>query len=193
MKQTTQELSAQIAALTNEFNFKGMVEDMLPNIETLAFLTGHDKESKRLVAKCKNVSEFKTVLSLFPATNTNTVIGTATDKYYCDLNTPYKVNIDNPCSPSQYHSFSVKIGYISNDIDVQCELPIETIAPFTTTGERGITDSEHHYFIGRSYRELNNMRVRQYNFLADQINWYGGDKTLKNASIANDIVNHLTK
>lgn len=190
---TPTELQSQIEKLTNEFNFKQMISQVLPDIKTLAFLTGHNNDKKRLIATCKNPTEFKTVLSLFPATNKHTVIGTERDSYYVDLPTPFNIKIDNPASPNQWHSFAVKISYISNDIDIQCELPIACINDYVRTDERAITDSEYHYFTGYSHQKLTQMRVRQYNFKSTQISWYGGDKTLTNADMANNIVSELIK
>ncbi len=193
MTTTTQktELELQIEKLTNEHNFKQLIKETIPFIDTLAYLTGHDNDKKRLVARCKDTNEFKNVLSSFPATNENTVIGTARDSYFADLKTPFKVNINNPASPNSYNSFSVEISYMSNDIDVQCTLPIDCIKDYTSTGERTITDSEYHYFTGVSMERLRRMNVRNYNFNSTQISWYGGDKTLKNADVANEIVNSL--
>lgn len=165
----------------------------MPNIKTLAFLTGHNKENKRLCATCKDANEFKEVLAAYPATNDKQVIGTASDKYFCTLNSPFLVRIDNPAAPNQYNNFSVKISYQSNDIDMQIEMPINCISDFVRVSDRNITDSEHHYFIGCSYKELHSMKVRQYVFKADQISWYGGDKTLKDETSIKEIIDNLLK
>ncbi len=187
------DLQAKINALTIEHNFKNEIAETLPNINTLAFLGGHDNGQKRLVAKCKTIDEFNQVLDKYKPTNENTVIGMASDKFYAQLQTPFRINIDNPSRPNQYDIFKVTFSYTSNDIDVQIELPIETIIDFTTISQRNITDSEYHYFIGYSHSELRNMRVRCYNFKGEQINFYGGSKTLLSVDSINEIITHLTK
>jgi len=192
MKQT-KELDKKIAALRMEHEFKGMVADVIPGIDTLAYLTGHENDKKRILAKCKTPDEFKAVLAAFPATNSNTIIGTASDKYYADLATPYRLDIDNPARPNQWHNFAITIAYTSGEIDIKIELPIQFVADYVTTGERGVTDSEYHYFTGSSYQELRKMRVRAYNFKANQMGWYGGNKTLLDVSEIGHIISHLNK
>lgn len=186
------ELESKIKALTVEFNFKNEIAESLPNIEILAFLSGIEDNQKRLVAKCKTIDQFNEVFEKYAPTNENTVIGTATDKFYSNLQTPFRLNIDNPCKPNQWNYFKLSISYTSNDIDVEITLPIETISDFTTIGQRTITDSEYHYFTGISQIKLHQMRVRCFSFKGDQINFYSGSKTLNNVDSINQIIKHLT-
>lgn len=193
MKTTKEtELESKIKALTVEYSFKQDIAESLPNIETLAFLGGIKDNRKRLVAKCKTIGEFNEVFEKYAPTNENTVIGTATDKFHSNLQTPFRLNIDNPCKPNQWNYFKLSISYTSNDIDVEITLPIETILEFTTIGQRTITDTEYHYFTGISQSKLCQMRVRCFSFKGDQINFYGGSKTLNNVDSINQIIKHLT-
>lgn len=185
-------LDVKIQQITAEFNFKNEVKEKLPTIKTLAFLTGRDGFSPRIICSCKNKEEFKEVLKAYPSTNEKQIIGTASDKYYHELHTPYKITIDNPANPNQYNYFEVKIYYKSNKVDVTINLPIAFISDFVTIGERNITESEYHYFIGYSHNQLHSLKVRHYNFKGGkQINWYGGDKTLTDEKLINEIIESL--
>lgn len=191
MKQT-KELDKKIAALRMEHEFKGMVADVIPGIDTLAYLTGHENDKKRILAKCKTPDEFKAVLAAYPATNEQTTIGTATDKYHTVLNSPFRVDIENPARCNTYSPFLYKIGWQSGDIEMSVEMPIEAAPDFCRRIDRNISDSEYHYFIGVSETKLRSMRVPAYTFNGNCISWYGGNKTLTSESETNDFIEFLT-
>lgn len=191
------ELNKQIEKLKNEDKLKTSTKRKLGKIEHLAYLTGHDDEQARICPRCKNPGELKAVLSAFPPTNKETVIGTATDKYYKVLKTPYNMRINNPCQPSNSYNFELQISYDSKGKDISITIPIEFVQDFVRPNQRHITNSEYHYFTGHSMNELRNMRVRCFLFLNplndEIISWYGGDQTLLKVSEINKIIAHLTK
>lgn len=187
-------LDKKIKALKLEEAFKTKVKKELKKIDHLAFMTGHEDDEPRLVARCKDFKEALLVLKLYPPTNKKTVIGTAGDSYFATLKTPFHVKLDNPCSPSIHHSFQLELSYESNKVDVQIELSIDLFMDFVNCGERNITDSEYHYFTGVDYGRLRSMKVMCYNFKADKvINWYGGDKSLLDEQEIQKIIDSLMK
>jgi len=185
------DLQEKIATLTKKYELESKMADKLGSIKHMALLSWKDKE--RVIINPANIEEFKEVLNIFPATNKNTVIGTATDKYYKQLKTPFRIDIENPPVINSVQNYEVHIKYDSNGTDVQIELPISFIEGFTITGDRNITDCEYHYFIGHSRKELTNIRVRCYGFKGEQMGWFGGNKTLLSESVTGEIIKHLTK
>lgn len=187
-------LSKKIAALKLEDAFKTKVKKALKKIEHLAFMTGHEDDEPRLVARCKDFKEALIVLKAFAPTNKETVIGTATDSYYATLKTPFSVKIDNPPVINSSQKFQIELDYMSGKVSVQIELPIDLFADFVTRGERSITDSEYHYFIGYDYNKLRAIKVMCYKFNSDKvINWYGGDKTLLDEGTIQKMIDHIMK
>lgn len=166
---------------------------LMGNIEHLSIVhEWKNKNTFRIVARCKDAEEFKQVLRTLPPTNENTTIGTATDKYYKLLNSPFRTDIENPAQAGNYSKHLIKFSYQSGKYDIQIELPISFVSDFVTATERPITDSEYHYFIGYSHNELRNLRVRSYRFnCMEEMGWYGGNKTLLRETEINKIINFL--
>jgi hypothetical protein len=185
-------LQEQIAKLTAKHELNEFAKSVLGDMDFLAFLSFDDQ--KRIVVKAKDKDEFKKVFELFPPTNEKQIIGTATDKFHTTLNVPFRMGIDNPASPNQWYYHTLKVRYSSNEFDVEITLPIAFIEGFTNTSERNISDSEYHYFIGYSDKQLRELRVRKYNFKSGkQISWYGGDVTNTNETEIMQIIEHLTQ
>ncbi len=190
------ELEKQIEALKLEHEHKTTTSEKLGDIKHLAYLSEwKDKTSYVVNADCKNMEEAKKVLTEYKPTNKNTVIGTASDKYYKDLKTPFKVTIKNPPVQNSAQAYELKISYESDKHDVTITMPIEYIKDMVKTEERHITSSEYHYFIGMSHERLRTHRVRCYKFvnvLNDEvINWYGGDQTLCKVKLIETIINRI--
>lgn len=193
MKQTQTipaELQAKFEKETKEYYHKQAAAEALPGIKVLAYLGL--KDTPRISVDAKDTGEFKAVLKAYPATNEQTTIGTATDKHYSVLNTPFRVDIENPASCTQYSPFLYKISWVSGDIDLSVSIPIETAPDFCRRIEREIYNSEHHYFTGVSMNKLHNMRVPAYTFNAPCVSWYGGNKTLNHEGEIENIIEHLT-
>lgn len=191
MKQTNipAELQTKFEKEIKEFNFKQAAAATLPGIDILAYLGYKDKF--HISARCKNLAEFRVVLSAYPATNKQTTIGTAGDSSFAVLNTPFRVDIDNPARPSNTFPFCYKISWESGDTEISISIPIELAPDFSRRIDRGIYDSEYHYFIGTPYSKLKSMRVTAYTFNGSVINWYGGNKTLKSESEIFDFINFI--
>lgn len=189
MTHTNNKLQEEIAALTAKYEFEEFVKSKLPNLKTMAFVN-----RKRILVEVENKDQFKEVLAVFPTTNTITKIGSASSDID-PIQSPYRIDIDNPCSPNSFSKFKVQVSYQSDDTEIQVELPIEVIKDWVTTSKRKITDSEYHYFIGYSHNELRKKEVMCYVFPypTKQISWYGGNKTLQSEEIISEIIDSLNK
>lgn len=119
-----------------------------------------------------------------------------------DIINPYKVDLESNINRGVCMRFET---YLINDFMVWVKININNVLPsylidkYTSPYHRNITDSEHHYFTGRSYKELNKIRIQARNWRGYQLSWYGGGKTLlshdKNevySSVLDDFINELT-
>lgn len=183
------DLQLQIAELTAKHELETFAQNMFPSLKVLSILSNN---KKRFVITAENSEHFNEIISKLPPTNPTTTIGYAS-KEPTLLNTPFRIDLDNPCKTSEYSKFKLKIDYISNDIHVDIELPIELIKEWVYATNRNITDCEYHYFTGSSMVELRKIKVRCYAFnTPSQISWFGGNKTLTEESVINEIISHLT-
>lgn len=189
MTHTKPSLQEQIAELTAKHELQEYADNLLPALDKMTILSSG---KKRIIVRAKTIDEFKQAFSALPPTNHTTLIGSATSKEKV-LNVPYRVDIDNPASPNQYHNFKFEITYRSNNIEVNIEMPIGFINEFTSRSDRNVSDSEYHYFTGVSEQKLRTMKVMCYNFKGAQISWYGGNKTLTDENTINEIIHHLSK
>lgn len=186
----TTTLDQKIENLRKEHSFKEYVSEAIKGYKYLAFLHDGKGYDKRLVVKCPTLADAKNIIKTFPVTNKTHTVGNE-DKL---IKSPFRVNIDNPATQSQHSNFTIEISYISNDIGVQLEMPIDIFSKFVTAGYRKVYDSEYHYFIGYSHEKLYKLRVRKYNFNApndEQINWYGGNVTLIKESKIKEIIDYI--
>lgn len=189
MKNNTK-LQQEIAELTAKHELKEYADTLFPALDKLTLLGV--RSQKKIIIKAKNKDEFKQVINTLIPTNTTTTIGSATSKEK-ELNSPFRLDIENPCAPNSYSIFKIEIKYTSNDIDVEIKLPIDEVNQFVVIGQRGVTDSEYHYFTGTSHAKLRKMQVRAYSFKSEQIGWYGGDKTLIDETEIENIISFLSK
>lgn len=181
-------LQDKIAELTAKHEHEEYTNNLFPDYKTLAILHGN---KKRIVVQQADKAAFIDIISKLPPTNKTQEINSASGKERT-LSTPFKINIENPCTTSQWTRHEVHISYISNNIEVEIELPIENIKNYITSGTRNITDSEYHYFPGYGLEKLKRMQVLAYSFIAEQMSWYGGNKTLLNENAINDIIAFLS-
>lgn len=182
-------LKQQIFELTAKHTFEQFAESISCGVKHNACI------SKRnfISFDCKTIYEVKQLLSTLSPTNKTSVIGTATDKFYKTIDSPYKITIDNPASTNQYNWFSLRIQFELNDIDIWINVPLNLITFYNFVRiTRNITDSEYHYFIGMSNKQLREMKVTAYNFNNNYVvNFYGGSKTLFCGIEANNIINGI--
>lgn len=182
IKENQEKLAQELRELETEQYFSGLFPDE-------KFTVYRDNS---VTFEPKNVESIKNILQTLQPSNINTRIGFAGKEDYI-INSPYGLNLKNPCSPNSWNYFHVKIQYTCNEHEISIQIPVELLKGFLTNSMRKIDDSEHHYFTGVSMKDLRNMTVFSYSFNKDQISWYGGDKTLKDVDEINSIVEFLIK
>jgi hypothetical protein len=184
---STKSLQQELALTTAKFELKEFASSKLGSIKHNAYLSGHDDEGKTISIDAETIQEAAKVLILCPPTNSTTTIGSAT-KHKAILNTPFRIDIDNPCTPNQYRNFTIGVHYTSTDIEVRLSVPITDLVQFMVAGERHVSDSEYHYFSGYTHQQLSKLKVRCYSFNGPQINWYGGSKTATSETLISEII-----
>lgn len=132
----------------------------------------------RVVFKFSTIDEIIDFIVKHPPTNKQTILGFA-GKQDRIIESPFRLQIQNKANPSEYFKNEVKVEYKLSDIRVELTVPSEN-CEFLNRTSRHITDSEYVHFIGRSVRELQNIKVLSYEFKNSSkvIKWYGGDITL---------------
>lgn len=182
-------LEQKIELLKADDSWKKQVKNDFPKIEHLAFMSYLDK--KRAIFTCKTLQEASEVLNKYLATETEHKIDVSGKTGFKTINSPYRIDITNPAKTSEYSPYKFSISYMSDNIDVEIDLPIDYIDEYTLLTTRGITESEYHWFVGVSYEKLRNMRLHAYQFTKQEISWYGGNKTLIDSEITNEIINKI--
>ena len=97
-----------------------------------------------------------------------------------ELNTPYQIatvsNVNN--CPKVSFVWDVVIDGEAVKINAQIDAKFLIDEGYLTLGFRRVTDSEYHYFGGRSMREINSMKIPCANFssITKQVVYYGGNK-----------------
>lgn len=136
----------------------------------------------------EDVEDFKKIVELLPVTNTKSTVDPIGREY--NLDSPYRLDIDNPC----HKGSTFQITYTSNDKKIIIKMNILLISDFVEIGVRGVTDSEHVWYLGTSTAEINRIKLRIYKFkTSDQLNWYGGTKTTIDVKEISSIIKFLSK
>lgn len=174
-----------------EHKFKEEIEVKVPTIKKQIYMNNsYQGETKTANFDTESAEEFKELLLLFPPTNGKTIIGSATDEK--TIESPFRIDINNPPVQNSSQKYELKIGYDSNGIDVRISVPIKVVEDFLKTGERRSTDSESIYFLGMSHSEMGKVRIRTYLFKeGETIGWYGGNRTLLSIPEINKIIDFL--
>jgi hypothetical protein len=185
------ELNAKIEHLKIEKKLKAFADSKIEGVKfnhraDAEFYTKRDKciKDKSLFIYPSDAAEFKKVFEAFNPSNSYFIEGGKNTR----VETPYRITIDNPPK----YGRTIKIQWDYNDILIYCTLPESLISDFLTQTERGVYDSEFHYFTGLSMMQLKNLRLPKMNFKAPQINYYGGSCTLICEEETTAILNHLT-
>jgi hypothetical protein len=185
------ELNAKIEHLKIEEKLKAFADSKIEGVKfnhraDAEFYTKRDKciKDKSLFIYPSDAAEFKKVFEAFKPTNSYFIEGGKNTR----VEAPYRITIDNPAA----HERTIKIQWEYNDILIYCTLPEALISDFLTKTDRGVYDSENHYFTGLSMAKIRNIRLLKMNFKAPQINYYGGSCTLICAEETAAIINHLT-
>lgn len=191
------------AKIEKEHVLKNFVSLNFPNIKNTSYINDWNNKSENIINfDCKDLEDFKHILKTLKPTNKKTVIGTASDKYYKSLKTPFRLNVKNPPVVNSAQNYEINISYISGIYNVSIDVPLSLIdKDFFLVTQRSITDSEYHYFIGVSMAEIRNRRLRKYTFAnvntagtnSKVINWYGGDVTLCDETEIKTIIDSLLK
>lgn len=167
-------LEQQIQELTKKHEFNKFAESISHGVKYVACL------SKRnfISFDCKTINEAQTLLNSLKPTNKTNKIGTATDNFYKTIDSPYRLDIDNPAMPDQYRNFILKISFELNDIDIWINIPLYLIGyEYFNSGLRKVTDCELHYFGGISRDKIGDLRC--YTFKNNYVvSFYGGSKSL---------------
>lgn len=141
-----------------------------------------------IVFDLKTKSELKKVISILKPTNTEHVIEHG-NKWY-EPQTPFRVGIENPATPKHITPFCLKVSYEYNEYKVRIKVLLSEYMDFVVEDLRTPTDSEYVHFIGISATTIRNMKIKCYKFKTpNHVGWYGGDKTLIDEDIINEIIN----
>jgi hypothetical protein len=186
-------LNAKIEALKVKHEIETAILNKLGTIKT-SFI-GDNKETGFLTCKPQNKAELNAILKQYKPTKENRIVKTCNKSH--EIKSPFKLELINPCSISNYSNFELKIVYKSNEgFDIWITYPIDEIKEFLKSSQRNITSSEYHYFTGYSQRELNELIVKMWLFDTDKslfLNMYGGNQYLLDVDLINKIIDKLTK
>lgn len=145
----------------------------------------------RIVLEVQDLEDAKNILNKFKPTNETTNIS-ASCKGDEVLNSPYRIDLKNPCTSSRFLSHVIQIEYYNKDLEIQIKIPVKLLGEFVSTSSRLITSSEHHYFTGLSHSELRGYKVHSYKFNNyNYVSWYGGTQTLKDIEEINNIIEFI--
>jgi hypothetical protein len=180
----------QVDIISAEFEHE--ICTQFPELKILAYARDWKEIEKTANFELNSIEEFQKVYAAYQPTNKETVIGFA-GKENQTINHPVKVMIGNPPVQNSSQRFEIKFDYNSGDINIRINMPINKVKDFVSIGRRKPTSSEHHYFTGYSKKAIMKMDLTAYSFNKIQINWYGGDKTLKDTDEIQEIIKFLTK
>ena len=123
------ELEKKISDLKRETEVKIMsaefeheIKMMFPSIEIMAYIRDWNGLKRTANFEVKTKEEFQEVFNKFKATDLETVIGFA-GKENTTIESPYKIDLNNPCQTGRFSSFEMQISYKSEDIDIRIKLP----------------------------------------------------------------------
>lgn len=166
---------------------------LFPDIKHMAIVhEWKDEPTFRIILNIESKEQFKTILERLPVTNTQQKISSSGKNDGDIINHPFRIDINNPpvCNSSQQYEF--RINYTSDKYDVDIHVPINLVKEFVTTGQRNITDCEHHYFTGWSMEKMRNHKLMTYLFKnGGSISWFGGTKTSTDLDNIEEIINFL--
>ena len=180
-------LEQKIEDLKNEHYFDVYAKSISFGIKHVACVS----ERNFISFDCKSIEEAKILLTNLKPTNTVNYVGTAKDTFYKIIDSPYRLDINNPAIPNQYNDFNLKISFEFNDIDIWIKIPLRLIGfNLFNKEKRKVTDSELHYFGGMDRKKIFDLTC--YNFNNRYVvSFYGGQKTLFCGIETDYIINHI--
>ena len=143
-----------------------------------------------VVYKCDNLAKVSNVLKSFEPYKTSFEISDTPKKY---ISSPYRIDIKN-----DYHNRNLKIQFelinntvITIEIDFNNLQKTELLEDFFILTNRHLYDTETHYVnLPSHYKEFKNIRIPSYRFTqGEEMNWYGGNKTLVDVKVIDSIIN----
>lgn len=190
---TQTELNDKIELLKRTFEVEQSILLKLGNIKHSVLSI--DSKSPFISVKTDNLVDLKIVLDQLPPVDKTHEIGVDRDSFHIILDTPFKLTLENPASPSQYQGFTLDIKYQAEGFMIWIQLPQSLVNEFCERSQRNPTDSEQHYFLGVSQKQYREMRIMSYKWKGfnNCIGWYGGNQTLTDSDKTKEIMNFLTK
>jgi len=143
--------------------------------------------TKHIRLKPKTSTELFSILDVKP-TRDSFIVEYGSEKH--TIKSPYRLDIDNGVNS---HSFKVVFSVDSAQITI--ELPIDSnLDGFFTTGYRGVTDCEYHYFTCQSLNQISRIQLKTYCFCGNPVfKYFGGHKVLGDVEQINIIMGELRK
>jgi hypothetical protein len=139
-----------------------------------------------------NKKEVAAVLKKLKPTEIETIVGTAGNDNYKIIESPFRIDINNPATSNNVSTYEMQINYKSDEVNVRINIPIKLVKDYLDVSSRHITDSEGVHFIGTSHAEMRRMKILQYVFKSQRkMTWYGGNQTLLEESVIEDIIGSI--
>ena len=183
--QKIEDLKNQIAELEKE---NKSIWTRKTGCENVIIFSSLDKY--HVVYKCENLAKVSNVLKSFEPYKTSFEISDTPKKY---ISSPYRIDIKN-----DYHNMNLKIQFelinntvISVEIDFNNLQKTELLNKFFTRTNRALYDTETVFVnIPSHYKKFKNIRIPSYKFTqGEEMNWYGGNKTLIDIEVIDSIIN----
>jgi hypothetical protein len=176
--------------LRQEFDAKYKVAEELLEIEmTLTHLSGlkHVIKSDRPFATfdVMDKADLKQLIEKLEPTTYSVDLKHGSTDY--TIMSPYrfqlKSSIDQPVM--------ARITFSTKLCDIWLDFNAELIKPFWSQSYRPVSDTEYHYFGGCSTSEILRMQIPCGLFQGKSLAYFGGEKTLIEVSVINDIINYI--
>jgi len=174
-------LESKLKKVRNEHKLEVMAKEKLEGLKVLTFISEFkNKTTKNVVVDLleledsKITESIKLVLQQIPALKSNASFELSNKTI--NTHSPFIFKFDNNCKYKQYCNLEYKsLG----SVEVTIKIPLEYYDKGELSCEtRPITESEHHYFVGCSNKELSNIRVYRYWFRDfGTMKYYGGSVT----------------
>lgn len=174
-------LEAKIKKVKDEHKLEVIAKTKLEGLKVLTFISEFKcKKTKNIVVDLvgmeltKITESIKLVLQQIRPLKSNASFK-MNDKTI-NTHSPFIFKFDNNCKYTQY--CNLEYSSIGN-VEVTIKIPLQFYDKDELTYEmRAITECEHHYFIGCSARQLNDIRVHRYWFADfEKVKYYGGSVT----------------
>lgn len=170
----------------------GIANDLIIPINRIhAYYMNEDINRKFISITAGTIQEVRDALVTLRPTGTCTSISVSGE--VLTYSNPYKITIINPARADLGTGFVARIEF-KHVHDVQLRFPLRIIENYLTEYKRRLYESEYHFFTGISQKTLHRKRVNAFTFKTDVsnvINWYGGDNTLTDVGIIEDVIKFL--